>query len=75
MIDSWEKLTNATAYEASRLIKTETVAMWSQSTKDAYLDNSNNLVMPTIKINNVARVIADNMQKVYIYYTQVINAA
>lgn len=40
MIDSWKKLTNATAYEASRLIKTETVAMWSQSTKDAYLDNS-----------------------------------
>lgn len=38
MIDSWRKLTGATAYDASRLLKTETMAMWSQATKAAYLE-------------------------------------
>lgn len=38
MIESWRKLTGATAYDAARLLKTETMAMWSQATKDAYLE-------------------------------------
>ena len=36
MIDSWKQLSQTTAYEAARLIKTETVAMWSLATKEAY---------------------------------------
>lgn len=38
MIDSWRKLTGSTAYDTARLLKTETMAMWSQATKDAYLE-------------------------------------
>lgn len=38
MISSWRKLTGATAYDAARLLKTETMAMWSQTTKSAYLE-------------------------------------
>lgn len=38
MIESWRKLTGATAYDAARLLKTETMAMWSQATKEAYLE-------------------------------------
>ena len=37
MIKSWRKLTGATAYDASRLMKTEAMAFWSQATKDSYL--------------------------------------
>ena len=37
MIKSWRKLTGSTAYDAARLIKTETMAMWSEATKEAYL--------------------------------------
>ena len=36
MIWAWQKLSQTTASEAARLIKTETVAMWSQATKTAY---------------------------------------
>lgn len=38
MIEAWRKLTGSTASAAARLLKTETVAMWSQATKEAYLD-------------------------------------
>lgn len=38
MIKSWRKLTGSAAYEAARLIKTETVAYWTQATKQAYLN-------------------------------------
>lgn len=38
MIEAWRKLTGSTAYDAARLLKTETVAMWSSATKEAYLD-------------------------------------
>ena len=38
MMDSWRKLTGSTAYDTARLLKTETMAMWSQATKDAYLE-------------------------------------
>lgn len=38
MIKSWRKLTGATVYEATRLIKTETMAFWSRATKDSYLE-------------------------------------
>lgn len=37
MMWAWRKLTGATAYNAARLLKTETVAMWSQATKKTYL--------------------------------------
>lgn len=37
MIESWRKLTGSTAYDAARLLKTETVAMWSMATKESYL--------------------------------------
>ena len=36
MVESWRKLTHSLAYDAARLIKTETVAMWSLATKEAY---------------------------------------
>lgn len=38
MLKAWRKLTGSTAYDAARLIKTETMAMWSESTKEAYLN-------------------------------------
>jgi SPP1 gp7 family putative phage head morphogenesis protein len=38
MVQAWRKLTGSLAYDAARLIKTETVAMWSQATKAAYLN-------------------------------------
>ena len=38
MMDSWRKLTGSTAYDTARLLKTETMAMWSQATKSAYLE-------------------------------------
>ena len=38
MMESWRKLTGSTAYDTARLLKTETMAMWSQATKDAYLE-------------------------------------
>lgn len=38
MMESWRKLTGSTAYDTARLLKTETMAMWSQTTKDAYLE-------------------------------------
>lgn len=37
MMKSWRKLTGSTAYDAARLLKTETVAMWSLATKASYL--------------------------------------
>ena len=38
MVDAWRKLTGSTAYDTARLLKTETMAMWSRATKDAYLE-------------------------------------
>ena len=38
MIDEWEKLTKTAGYEVARLLKTETMAMWAEATKEAYLD-------------------------------------
>ena len=38
MMESWRKLTGSTAYDTARLLKTETMAMWSRATKDAYLE-------------------------------------
>ena len=38
MQQAWKKLTGSAAYETARLLKTETVAMWAQATKEAYLD-------------------------------------
>ena len=38
MMDAWKKLTKTAGYEVARLLKTETMAMWSQATKEAYLD-------------------------------------
>lgn len=38
MIEAWRKLTGSAAYEAARLIKTETMAYWTMATKKAYLD-------------------------------------
>lgn len=37
MMDSWRKLTQSTAYNTARLLRTETMAMWSQSTKRSLL--------------------------------------
>lgn len=37
MIKSWRKLTGTMAYDAARLIKTESMAFWSRATKDSYL--------------------------------------
>ena len=37
MKESWRKLTGSTAYATSRLLKTETMAMWSLATKESYL--------------------------------------
>lgn len=38
MMEAWKKLTKTAGYEVARLLKTETMAMWSQATKEAYLD-------------------------------------
>lgn len=38
MQQAWRKLTHSSASATARLLKTETVAMWSQATKEAYLD-------------------------------------
>lgn len=38
MIRSWRKLTGSSAYDAARLIKTETAAFWGRATKDTYLN-------------------------------------
>lgn len=35
---AWQKLASGTAYNTARLLKTETMAMWSRATKDAYLE-------------------------------------
>ncbi len=38
MMDEWYKLTKTAGYEVARLLKTETMAMWAEATKEAYLD-------------------------------------
>lgn len=38
MVESWRKLTGSTAYDTARLLKTETMAMWSIATKTAYIE-------------------------------------
>lgn len=38
MMQAWQKLAGGTAYNTARLLKTETMAMWSRATKDAYLE-------------------------------------
>ena len=38
MMWAWQKLAGGTAYNTARLLKTETMAMWSRATKDAYLE-------------------------------------
>ena len=38
MMEAWRKLTKTAGYEVARLLKTETMAMWSEATKEAYLD-------------------------------------
>ena len=38
MKEAWRKLAGGTAYDTARLLKTETMAMWSRATKDAYLE-------------------------------------
>lgn len=38
MEQAWRKLTHSSASATARLLKTETVAMWSKATKEAYLD-------------------------------------
>lgn len=38
MMDEWQRLTQTAGYEVARLLKTETMAMWAEATKEAYLD-------------------------------------
>lgn len=38
MIDAWRKLVNATAYDAARLLKTETMAIYNTGLKDTYTE-------------------------------------
>ena len=38
MTDAWRKLVGATAYDAARLLKTETMAMYNRGLKDSYLE-------------------------------------
>lgn len=38
MMASWRKLTGSTAYDTARLLKTETMAMWSLATKSSLLE-------------------------------------
>lgn len=38
MTEAWRKLTKTAGYEVARLLKTETMAMWAEATKEAYLD-------------------------------------
>ena len=37
MVSAWRKLTKSTLYETERLLKTETMAMWSIATKETLL--------------------------------------
>lgn len=37
MVSAWRKLTKSTLYETERLLKTETMAMWSMATKEVLL--------------------------------------
>lgn len=37
MTQAWRKLTKSAAYDTARLLKTETMAMWSIATKESYL--------------------------------------
>ena len=37
MMGAWRKLTHSAAYDSARLLKTETMAMWSLATKESYL--------------------------------------
>ena len=37
MMQAWRKLTKSTAYDTARLLKTETMAMWSLATKETLL--------------------------------------
>lgn len=45
MMEAWRKLTHSTAYDTARLLKTETMAMWSRATKEAYLEMGITYVM------------------------------
>lgn len=38
MRQAWQKLAGGVAYDTARLLKTETIAMWSRATKDAYTE-------------------------------------
>lgn len=38
MKEAWYKLTKTAGYEVARLLKTETMAMWAEATKEAYLE-------------------------------------
>ena len=38
MMQAWQKLAGGAAYDTARLLKTETMAMWSRATKDAYTE-------------------------------------
>lgn len=38
MTKTWRELTGSAAYDTARLLKTETMAMWSRATKEAYLE-------------------------------------
>lgn len=38
MTDAWQKLVGASAYDTARLLKTETMAMYSRGLKDSYLE-------------------------------------
>ena len=46
MKKTWRKLTGSTAYNTARLLKTETMAMWSIATKSAYLEMGIEYVLP-----------------------------
>ena len=46
MKKTWRKLTGSTAYNTARLLKTETMAMWSIATKSAYLEIGIEQVLP-----------------------------
>ena len=38
MMQAWQKLAGGAAYNTARLLKTETMAMWSRATKETYLE-------------------------------------
>lgn len=48
MKQAWRKLTGAAMYDTARLLKTETMAMWSLATKTSYLD----MGVKYVKISN-----------------------